>query len=202
MRIFLYLSLLICVVACNTKPAELPILSKQHEVDGKMVHDTIPSFSFIDQDSQAVNKSTVAGKAYVTDFFFISCPTICPIMQQNMLSIQNHFLNENKLLLISHTIDPKRDSVARLKQYATSLGAVPDKWHMVTGKKDEIYEIADDYFNVVLEDPTLPDGFDHSGRFILVDQNAHIRAYCNGTDSIAVKAFISSIETLLHDEID
>ena len=202
MRIFLYLSLLIFIVACNSKPTGLPILSKQHEVDGKLVYDTIPSFSFINQDSQIVDKSTVAGKAYVTDFFFISCPTICPIMQHNMLTIQNRFLTEDRLLLISHSIDPKRDSVVRLKQYAVNLGAVPDKWHMVTGKKDEIYEIADDYFNLVLEDPTLPDGFDHSGRLILVDQNAHIRAYCNGTDSAAVKAFISSIETFLHDEID
>ncbi|MCB0558262.1 MAG: SCO family protein [Phaeodactylibacter sp.] len=170
------------------------------EVDGQMVYAQIPDFAFIGQDSNLVTNATFAGKAYVADFFFTSCPTICPIMTKNMLKIYERFRDSTNLLLLSHTIDPKRDTVGRLHQYAHNLGVDSGKWFFVTGNKDSLYEIADDYFNVVIEDPTLPAGFDHSGRFVLVDPQKHIRAYCQGTDSVAVKKFMEDIETLL-DEI-
>ena len=185
---------------CRQPDRSLPILSKAHNENGVMVYEQIPDFSFIGQDSNLVTNATFAGKAYVADFFFTSCPTICPVMARNMLTIYERFQDSTKLLLLSHTIDPRRDSVARLAQYARNLGVRSDKWFFVTGNKDELYEIADDYFNVVIEDPTLPAGFDHSGRFVLVDPQRHIRAYCQGTDSLAVKKFIEDIETLL-DEI-
>ncbi|MCB0556986.1 MAG: SCO family protein [Phaeodactylibacter sp.] len=192
---FLLLALALLLSHCRER--SLPILSKTHEENGKLVYEQIPDFAFIGQDSSRVDNATFAGKAYVADFFFTSCPTICPIMTHNMLRIYDHFKDNDKLLLLSHTIDPKRDSVARLRQYAENLGVRPDKWHFVTGNKDSLYEIADDYFNIVIEDPTLPTGFDHSGRIVLVDPNRHIRAYCQGTDSLAVKAFIKDIEILL-----
>ena len=184
---------------CKQEEKRLPILSNGKEVDGKMVYSQIPDFSFIGQDSNRVTNATFAGKAYVADFFFTSCPTICPIMTRNMLKIYERFQDSTGLLLLSHTIDPRRDSVGRLAQYARNLGVRSDKWFFVTGNKDEIYEIADDYFNVVIEDPTLPTGFDHSGRLVLVDPQRHIRAYCQGTDSVAVRKFMVDIETLLHE---
>ncbi|MCB0564227.1 MAG: SCO family protein [Phaeodactylibacter sp.] len=165
-----------------------------------MAYEQIPDFTFIGQDSNLVTNATFSGKAYVADFFFTSCPTICPIMTRNMLKIYERFQDSTQLLLLSHTIDPKRDTVGRLHQYAHNLGVSSDKWFFVTGNKDDIYEIADDYFNVVIEDPTLPAGFDHSGRLVLVDPQKHIRAYCQGTDSVAVEKFMEDIETLL-DEI-
>lgn len=186
--------------ACQEQKEPLPILSKQKEVNGKLEYEQIPDFEFIGQDSNRVTNATFAGKAYVADFFFTSCPTICPIMARNMLTIYERFQDSTELLLLSHTIDPRRDSVGRLQQYARNLGVRSDKWFFVTGNKDSLYEIADDYFNVVIEDPTLPTGFDHSGRFILVDPQRHIRAYCQGTDSLAVQQFMKDIETLL-DEI-
>lgn len=186
--------------ACQEQKEPLPILSKQKEVNGKLEYEQIPDFEFIGQDSNRVTNATFAGKAYVADFFFTSCPTICPIMTRNMLTIYERFQDSTELLLLSHTIDPRRDSVGRLQQYARNLGVRSDKWFFVTGNKDSLYEIADDYFNVVIEDPTLPAGFDHSGRFILVDPQRHIRAYCQGTDSLAVQQFMKDIETLL-DEI-
>lgn len=188
---------LLAILLASCGKHRLPILNKAHEENGQLTYDKIPDFAFTGQDSSRVDNATFAGKAYVADFFFTSCPSICPIMARNMLRIYHHFENNDKLLLLSHTIDPKRDTVARLRLYAENLGVRSDKWHFVTGDKDALYEIADDYFNVVIEDPTLPDGFDHSGRFILVDPDRHIRAFCQGTDSLAVNAFIKDIETLL-----
>ena len=184
---------------CTPKDKLLPILSKQKTVDGHTEYEKIPNFAFYNQDSTIITNQTFANKAYVVDFFFISCPTICPIMQKNMLKIHNHFLADSSLLLVSHTIDPKRDSVARLQNYASNMGVSANKWHFLTGNKDDIYSIADDYFNVVIEDPNLPDGFDHSGRFVLVGPNGHIRSYCQGTDSKDIDKFIKDIEKLLHE---
>ncbi len=201
MRWFLIITILAFLLpSCQPPEKKLPILSKGKEIDGKMMYDQIPDFAFIGQDSNLVTNATFAGKAYVADFFFTSCPTICPIMARNMLRIYERFQDSAELLLLSHTIDPKRDSVGRLEQYARNLGVNSDKWFFVTGNKDDLYGIADDYFNLVIEDPTLPDGFDHSGRFILVDPQRYIRAYCQGTDSLEVEKFIKDIEMLL-DEI-
>ena len=191
--------LFLLVFSCRQPEKQLPILSKGKEVNGQTVYEQIPDFAFVGQDSNLVTNATFAGKAYVADFFFTSCPTICPIMTRNMLEIYKHFQDSTNLLLLSHTIDPRRDSVGRLAQYARNLGVRSDKWFFVTGNKNEIYEIADDYFNVVIEDPTLPAGFDHSGRLVLVDPQRHIRAYCQGTDSVAVRKFMVDIETLLHE---
>lgn len=179
---------------------ELPILNRQVEKDGELVYRTIPTFSFINQDSQVVNNETFREKAYVVDFFFTSCPTICPTLAQQMLRIYEHFGTEPSLALLSHTIDPKRDSVAKLAHYADNLGVKSDRWHFVTGDKAELFDIADDYFNIVIENADVPEGLDHSGRLVLVDQDKHIRAYCDGTDPKAVDQFIVKIEQLLAEE--
>lgn len=194
----LVFTLCLALAGCQ-ESSQLPILSKEQSAEGETVYQSIPDFKFVNQDSQLITPETFAHKAYVADFFFTSCPTICPIMAQNMLELYQHFEGEERLLFLSHTIDPARDTVAQLKHYATNLGVDDSRWHFVTGHKDSLYAIADDYFNVVVEDPTLPDGFDHSGRFVLVDAKGYIRAYCNGTDKSAVEAFQKDIETLLHE---
>jgi protein SCO1/2 len=89
--------------------------------------------------------------------------------------------------------------VPRLKQYARKLGVSADRWHFVTGEKEEIYGIAEDYFSVATEDPDAPGGYDHSGRLILVDPKGHVRSFCDGTDPEAVDEFIDDIEKLLHE---
>jgi len=166
-------------------------------VNGKEVAHTIPDFKFVNQDSNYVTNETFAGKAYVADFFFISCPTICPKVKKQMLRIYERFSDEERLLLLSHSIDTKRDTVERLKQYARNLGVTDDRWHFVTGEKDEIYEIADDYFSIAVEDPSAPGGFNHSGRLILVDPKGRVRAFCDGTDAEEVDQFMQDIEKLL-----
>jgi len=201
MRYIPFLALLLALAACGEEPhpEQLPILGQREFVDGDTVYHQIPDFRFVDQDSQFVTNETFAGKAYVVDFFFTSCPTICPKVKKQMLRVYKRFEDENDLRLLSHTIDVKRDTVGRLHSYAENLGVSADRWHFVTGDKDEIYEIADDYFSIVLEDAEVPGGFDHSGRLILIDENRHIRAFCDGTDPESVDHFMEDIERLLRE---
>lgn len=175
----------------------LPILGFKEEGDD---YHQIPDFDFINQDSQRVTNATFADKAYVADFFFTSCPTICPKVKQQMLRIHERFKEEDQLLLLSHSIDTRYDTVPVLKAYAEKLGVSSEKWHFVTGEHDEIYEIADDYFSIAIVNPDAPGGFDHSGRLILVDQNRHVRAFCDGTDPASVDAFMDDIDQLLKQE--
>ncbi len=189
-------TLLLILSACqDTSP--LPILGNQTEVNGKIEYHTIRDFSFVNQDSMEVTNQTFAGKAYVSDHFFISCPTICPKLSKSMLRIHDKFKNDNRLLLLSHSIDTKYDTIPRLKKYANNLGVSSDKWHFVTGEKDKIMDIAEDYFNIAFEDKDSPGGYNHSGRLILVDKDRHLRAFCDGTDPASVNNFMKDIEKLL-----
>ena len=183
--------------ACQESPKTLPILGNKDEVDGKTIYHEIPDFSFVNQDSMAITNQTFEGKAYISDHFFISCPTICPKLSKSMLRIHDKFKADPNLLLISHSIDTKYDTIPRLKKYARNLGVTSDKWHFVTGEKDAILNIAEDYFNVAFEDNDAPGGYNHSGRLILVDKDRHIRAFCDGTDTESVDKFMVDIQHLL-----
>jgi protein SCO1/2 len=178
---------------------ELPILGQPKVVDGREIPHFIPDFSFVNQDGAVVTNETFSDRVYVADFFFTSCPTICPKVKAQMLRIYERFEDEDRLALLSHSIDTKRDTVGRLKVYAENLGVSTPKWHFVTGDKDEIYAIADDYFNIVIDDESAPGGFDHSGRLVLIDQNRHLRSYCNGTDPEEVDRFMRDIDKLLRE---
>ncbi|MCP3931035.1 MAG: SCO family protein [Bacteroidetes bacterium] len=200
MRLLILLSFAFSVFACNSanrmdKP--LPVLGKKEIVNGDTIQHQIPDFEFVNQDSQIVNNGTFRGKAYVADFFFTHCPTICPKMTQQMLRLHDQFMEEEKFMLLSYSIDTKRDTVGRLKEYSENLGVNSQKWHFVTGNKDDIYELADDYFSIAIEDADAPGGFDHSGYLILVDSDRHIRSFCNGTDPEAVDTFMKDIQKLL-----
>jgi protein SCO1/2 len=189
-----------CSTGIDTSDEPLPILGQSTITeDGDTLLHQIPDFTFMDQDSNIVTPATFAGKAYVADFFFISCPTICPTVKQQMLRIYDRFEGEDRLAFLSHTIDIKYDTIPRLKKYAQNLGVDTDRWHFVTGEKEDIYGIANDYFSIAIEDPDVPGGYDHSGRLILVDPNRHIRSFCNGTDSAEVTAFMKDIELLLEE---
>lgn len=190
--------------ACNSnlsdKDNRLPILGEKEIIDGKEVDHRIPEFSFVNQDSQIITSATFNDKVYVVDFFFTSCPTICPKMTKQMKRLHDTFLINDEIAILSHSIDTKRDSVERLKWYAESIGITSaDKWHFVTGDKDEIYKIADDYFSIALENDDAPEGFDHSGRFILVDKERRVRAFADGTEPDEVDRFMKDIEKLLEE---
>ncbi len=193
--------LALLVLSCNTieGPKTLPMLGF-HDVDpatGDTIYHIIPNFSFTNQDSVEITNATFAGKIYIADFFFTSCPTICPKVKKQMMRLYEKYRNEDRLLLLSHTIDPKRDTVGKLHDFAARMGVSSDKWHFVTGDKDKIYEIADDYMSIAKENPDAPGGFDHSGWLLLIDKDRHIRAYCNGTKEEAVTKFMDDIDWLL-----
>ncbi len=189
---------LLTVTNCTQEgPKELPIYGERTIVNNDTVYHQVPDFQFVNQDSNIITNKTFDDKVYVADFFFTSCTTICPKVKKQMLRIYEKYSDNDKVLLLSHSIDTKYDTVARLNRYAKSLGVSSDKWHFVTGEKDDIYGIADDYFSVAIEDPTLPDGFDHSGYIILVDENRHIRSMKNGTQAEEVDKFMEDMDRLL-----
>lgn len=195
----LIIALSLCL-ACNfnTEPKGLPILGERDISGEDTIYHTIPEFTFVNQDSQFITNSTFQDKVYVADFFFTSCTTICPKVKKQMLRIYDKYKANNQVLLLSHSIDTKYDTVGRLRRYAEEqLKVNSDKWHFVTGNKEDIYAIANDYYSVAIEDPTLPDGFDHSGHIILVDSKRRIRSMKNGTDEEAVNEFMEDMDLLL-----
>jgi len=199
--------LLLGTLACEnkTRQEQLPVLGPYSVQDrmenGKLHTDTVFThvrpFRFVDQDGNTVTEATVSGKVYVTDFFFTSCPTICPKMKQQMLRVYEAFKDEPDLVLLSHSIDPKRDSVGRLKDFATRLGIESSRWHLLTGDKDSIYSMAEHYMIAAQEDSLAPGGYAHSGQFLLVDQNRQVRGIYNGTDPAEVDEMMEDIRTLL-----
>ncbi|HEY4652075.1 MAG TPA: SCO family protein [Pontibacter sp.] len=189
----------------DTTTTTLPILGSreavERQVDGKTIVDTvyhqIPDFAFVDQDSQLVTQETVAGKIYVTDFFFTTCPSICPKMKSQMLRVYEKYKDNPNVVLLSHTIDPAHDTVAVLKDYAERLNVTSGKWHFVTGDRDKIYDMALKYFVGVQEDSQAEGGFAHSGDFMLVDQNRHIRGHYHGTEQADVDRLLQDMDILL-----
>ena len=117
-----------------------------------------------------------------------------------MLRLYDRYKDDARVVMISHTIDQRHDSVAVLNRYAHNLGVDTDKWKFVTGEKDSIFYLADRYFVSVIEDPLAPAGFDHSGRIILVDKARRVRGFCEGTDPESVTAFFDTVDKLLKDE--
>lgn len=198
-NISLLIILIIGFASCNYEPKSLPYMGEKKEVDGALVNYTVPPFTFVNQDSSVVSNNSLAGEPYVADFFFTSCPTICPKVKQQMLRLYNEF-DQEPLSLLSMSIDYHRDSIPVLKKYSTQLNVSSDRWHFVQLKKDEMSSVANQYFNVAYEDESIPGGFDHSGRLILVDGTGHIRAACDGTDPDSVDDFMEDIKTLLDEE--
>jgi len=192
---FVVLLVLSCDQNDSTQP--LPILGNKIIENGDTTYHTIRNFEFINQDSQIVTNKSFDDIVYIADFFFTSCPTICPKVKKQMLRIQAEFADESRLKMISHSVDTKRDTVGRLKRFAEKLDVNTDQWMFVTGIKDSIYSIAEDYFSIAKEDPDAPGGFDHSGKLILVDQKKRVRSFCDGTNPQAVDKFMSDIRKML-----
>ena len=192
-KYFLYLVVFsLFMVACeNSKTGSnsLPILGTVEEAN----------YQFVNQDSAAVSPATFKDKIYVTDFFFTTCPTICPTMKQQMLRVYEAFEDNENVILLSHTIDPQHDTVGVLKTYAEGLGISSDKWMMVTGDKKEIFDVAAKYMVSALEDESQPGGLVHSGAFVLIDQNKKIRGYYDGTKEMDTNELIDDMKLLLNE---
>ena len=208
MNILRYITLCSLLIACNNSKEKLPILGNREAVtkivNGKEITDTIyhqiPDFEFISQDSIKITQKDFAGKIYVADFFFTTCPTICPKMKTQMLRIFKKFKDNPQVAILSHTIDPRHDSPAVLKEFSKNLGIQNSMWTMVTGDKVKIYEIGQKSYMVsATDDPTQSGGIVHSGAFILVDKNRHIRGIYDGTKPEKVDKLMEDMETLLNE---
>jgi protein SCO1/2 len=137
----------------------------------------VPSFAFVNQDSLLITNDDYTGKVYVVEFFFTTCPTICPIMNQNLVEIQNQFKEFENFGVASFTINPEYDTPSVLKQYAEKYGITNLNWHLMTGDTQTIYDLANTGFSIFASQvPNAPGGFEHSGMFALVDKNGFIRS--------------------------
>ena len=208
MRLLILTISILSFIGCSQVKTsnELPILGNKRfvdkEVNGEVVKDTIyhtiRDFAFIDQDSNLVTNETFNDQIYVADFFFTSCPTICPVMKQQMLRVYEAYEKEPEVAILSHTIDPKHDTVAVLKDFAEKLDVKTEKWHFVTGNKDSIYDIGEtSYLVVANEDENAPGGYIHSGAFLLVDKQRRIRGVYDGTIPEQVDILINDIGRLI-----
>lgn len=189
------------VLSCNTSSRALPYLGESEIIDGKTIPYTIPPFTFVNQHGDSISDETVKNKVYITDFFFTHCPTICPKMAQQMLRLHEKYKDREDVLLLSHSIDSKYDTVATLKRYAEKLGVVESKvWHFLHVPADQLTFRAKSYLTAVEKDSTESVGFTHSGHFILVDRERHIRSFCDGTKPEEVNKLMKDIDHLLNEK--
>ena len=204
---FLLTGLAIVLLGCGPSSTDkLPILGQREAVtklvDGKSVTDstyqTIPDFTFVSQYGDTVTARTLDNKIYVADFFFTSCPTICPKMKVQLKRVYERFKGNPGVMLLSHTIDPAHDSVPVLKEFADNLGVTGHQWLFVTGDRDKIYDIGQTSYMVTAQaDSSAPGGVVHSGAFILVDKAKHIRGIYDGTTEAGVDILMNDMDRLL-----
>ena len=206
MKKLLLLPLIALAISCGapsektSEVAELPILGERYVDDNQdTVYHSIADFAFVNQVGDTIRKEDMVGKIYVADFFFTTCPTICPVMKKEMLRVYEQFKAEPNFRILSHSIDPTHDTQAVLKDYAEKLG-VPDAatWNFLTGDQEKIFEIGQtSYLTTTMADDMEPGGFLHSGAFLLVDQQGRIRGVYDGTKTEQVDRLLADIPKLL-----
>jgi protein SCO1/2 len=161
----------------------------------------IADFSFTNQNGKTITQKDYEGKIYVADFFFTTCGSICPVMSKNMVDVQKAFLNNPKVMLLSHSVTPEIDSVPVLKQYALKHNVNDAKWNLVTGDKKEIYSMArKSYLAVKLGKPEELYDMVHTENFVLVDAQKRVRGFYDGTKKEDVQKLIADIKWLLEDD--
>ena len=179
------------------QPAQVNVELVDSTIQHVKKYHTIADFSLINQNGKTVTQDTYNDKIYIADFFFTTCQTICPIMTDHMVILQNKLKHDPDVMLLSHTVTPKIDSVAQLKKYALNKGVLDTKWNLVTGDKKEIYELARKSYLAV---KSYGDGGDydmiHTENFILVDQKKRIRGYYDGTRKEDIELLLSDIDIL------
>lgn len=200
------LSISLLMISCSNDK-KLPIYGQREakvtkDADGKekidTIYQTIPAFSFLNQDSTIITQDNFKDKIYIADFFFTSCSTICPIMHRNLKMVYDLYKDNPDVMYLSHTIDFKYDKPSVLKKYAQKLGVDGQKWQFVWGSKDEIYTLAEkSYLTVVEEDTTAPDGYIHQGWLVLIDKEKKMRGAYDGTKTEQVEQLKKDVQILL-----
>ena len=187
----------------------VPKIIKKFEKSDLLVIGQAPQFELVDQNNKTINNASYKGKVYVVEFFFANCPTICPIMNQNMLKLQDAYRPHMDFGIASITIDPKNDTVEALNAHAAELGVKIPYWHMLTGDAKYIYDLAGKFNLYTGVNPEAPGGFEHSGLFALIDKEGNIRCrtdehgnpilYYDGTSDEGVKWIKEDIKLLLEE---
>lgn len=194
--------------SCQKKSIKLPYLGNHKEViseNGEIIRHyfKVPNFQLINQDSIVINNTSFEDKIYIADFIFLKCPTICPIMNVELKRVYDIYKDNSNVLFASHTIDPENDSIPALKVYSDQLGVEATKWFFLHGEKDYIHQLAEKgYFSQAYENKEVPGGYAHSGGFLLVDKQRHIRGVYDGTNAKDVDRLIIEIEILLQEKLD
>ncbi|RSK39798.1 SCO family protein [Mangrovimonas spongiae] len=168
------------------------------EINGK--RKKVPAFSFVNHKGDTITQNDYLGKVYVVEFFFTTCPTICPKMNRNLVHIQNAFTSYNDFGIASFSINPTHDTPEVLSNYAKQYGITNPNWHLMTGNKEAVYELANKGFNIFAgENPEVAGGFEHSGNFALIDKNGYIRSRMDNFGN--PKIFYSGV-TSIEDQVD
>lgn len=206
----------ITITYMMTKPKEkpLPVINpvnlEEEMVDPDLLMErkgyghTIGDFSFTDQNGKAITQNDVKGHVYVAEYFFTTCGSICPVMNEQMTRVHEAYKDEDEFEILSFTVDPEVDNVERMKAYAEQHNADADQWHFLTGEKEKLYELARKSFFVLkpaeAENKNSPDvkfDFIHTNNFVLVDRKMRIRGYYDGTSTSSVDSLIHDVSRLL-----
>ncbi|WP_340156335.1 SCO family protein [uncultured Winogradskyella sp.] len=182
-------------------PIYQPAMVAEELVDSTIQHQLkyhkIADFSLTNQNGETITQENYKDKIYVADFFFTTCQTICPVMTKNMEQIQKEIINDDDVMLLSHSVTPTIDSVAQLKKYAKEKGVIDSKWNLVTGDKKQIYELARKSYLAVKTDGN-GDEYDmiHTENFMLIDKKRQIRGFYDGTKPEDIERILEDIKTL------
>lgn len=193
-------------ISCQPQTATLPYYNSadftpnwysKKQLDTLKLH-KIASFAFIDQNGNTISNKTVKGKIFAANFFFTICPSICPTMTQNLLAVQKAFKNNDEVLILSHSVMPAKDNVAQLKKYATRWEIDSKKWHLLTGNKDEIYDLARKSYFAEKEIGLQKEKneFLHTENVFLIDKQGYIRGVYNATLALDVENLVNDIKVL------
>ena len=205
--VLLILSIIIISIIYQVlKPNEVLPIFQPAKVNAELVDSTIQhvkkyhiisDFSLINQNGKTITQEDYKDKIYVADFFFTTCQTICPIMTDHMVQVQNKLKNDSTIMLLSHSVTPEIDSVAQLKKYALKKGVDDTKWNLVTGEKKEIYKLARKSY-LAVKTSGNGDEYDmiHTENFVLVDKKKRIRGFYDGTDDLEIQQLLKDIEIL------
>jgi protein SCO1/2 len=200
MRYLLLIFITIIIVSCNQP--KLPYFGRSEynpETKDSLQH-TVEEFIFINQNQNIVGLDYLKGKITVVNFFFTSCPSICPIMIDELIRLQEEVKGKYDIQILSHTVDPQRDSVGRLNEFIKQKKIDTKNWDFVTGEKQDLYESGVfNYYLSTQEDAFAEGGFLHSEKFVLIDKDLHIRGFYNGTEKEDVNNLINDLEILFNE---
>lgn len=190
------------------KPKQLPVYNPS-DINPKLVDKSLQSvsklhrignFSLINQNGKIITENDFNGKIYIADFFFVTCPTICPKMTKQMKRVYNKFETNNDVFILSHTVMPEHDSVPILKEYEIKNEVSAPKWNFVTGDKKQIYDLARKaYFAAITDGDGGKKDFIHTENFVLIDKEKRIRGFYDGTSEHDVDRLINDVATLLNE---